>query len=222
MKNYPADIRRAFEMRGYQEIANAIVASAGDVWYRHKASTAQVEHVAYLSYKPTAKAYSVHVGASNADARKAVEEALPRLSQFIEPGYLASPFFMKRPSWQIFDAGRALKWESVFIIPNPRDRDSWPALFDSLFSNFLMPNFFSIHDARGIHELLLRNDAPFEWFMTNPVLRIAEIAALGKIARVDRQELINAIDDYSEMIVRRLHGSTRPSDVINYIFNLLY
>jgi hypothetical protein len=219
--DYLADIRSAFESNGYRPISNVLVASRGDVWYRHTASTATVEHILYLSHKPAAKAYSVHIGACNLDARAAVAQKLPTLNRFIEPSYLASPLLMERPCWHIFDAGRALKWDSVFIIPSPKQPASWPHLFKSLFADFIERYFFSIRDCNGILELLLRNDPPFEWFLTNPVLRIAEIAALGKIARAEPTTLISRIDVLSEIIERRL-PDVNYRDTINTVFDQLY
>jgi hypothetical protein len=219
--DYLADIRGAFESKGYKPLPNVVVASRGDVWYRHAASTAMVEHILYLSHKPAAKAYSVHVGVFNLDTRVAVAQKLPVLSRFIEPSYLASPFLMERPCWHIFDAGRALKWESVFIIPSPKEPESWPHLFVSLFTDFIERFFFSIRDCNGILELLLRNDPPFEWFLTNPVLRIAEIAALGKIAGVEPSALIGRVDVLSEIISRRL-PDVNYRDTINKVFDQLY
>lgn len=219
--NYLAEIRCALESRGYRPLLNEVVASRGDLWYRHVASTAAVEHILYLSYKPAAKAYSVEVGVFNVGARDAVAQKLPALSRFIEPGYLASPILMERPCWHMFDAGRALAWESVFIIPTPRKREHWPQLFQSLFSDFIEQFFFSIRDGSGILELLLRNDPPFEWFMTNPVLRIAEIAALGKIEGIEPAVLISRLDALHEVISRRIpSGDCRTA--IAAIFDQLY
>lgn len=219
--NILSDIRAAFESRGYERLADAVVASRGDIWYRHESSTAAVEHILYLSYKPSAKAYSVHVGVFNPDVRRAIEGHLVELSRFMEPSYLESPILMKRPCWQMFDAGRALKWDSVFIIPSPRDQNSWTRLFESLFSDFVEPFFFSISDANGIMELLLRNDPPFEWFLTSPVLRIAEIAALGKIPKADQEVLRKKIDAFSDAISRRIPGANY-NEAVNVIFEHLY
>jgi hypothetical protein len=192
------------------------------MWYRHAPSTSTVEHIIYLCHKPSAKAYSIHVGAFNLDARVAVEQKLPLLSRFIEPNYLASPFLMERPCWQLFDAGRALKWESVFVIPPPKNPVSWPRLFESLFADFIERFFFPIRDCKDMQELLLRNDCPFEWFMTNPVLRIAEIAALGKIAGVDPAILVGRVDAFSEIISRRLPAGVNYRDTVNVVFDQMY
>ncbi len=219
--DYLTDIRCAFESKGYEPLPNVAIASRGDAWYRYTGSTALVEHILYLSHKPAANAYSVHVGAVNLDARMAVAQKLPVLCRFIEPGYLASPFLMERPCWHLFDAGRALKWESVYIIPPPKQPESWPNLFASLFSDFIERLFFSIYNCNGILELLLRNDPPFEWFLTNPVLRIAEIAALGKIAGVAPTTLIGRVDPLREVISRRLpDGNYRAT--IDTVFDQLY
>jgi hypothetical protein len=218
--DYLASIRNAFEAKGYERF-EFVAPIPGDIWFKHVLSNSVVEHVLCLSYKPTAKAYSVHVGAFNADARNAVVQKLPQLERFIEPDYLASPFLMERPCWQIFDAGRALRWESIFVIPSPRNPDSWPHQFNLLFTDFIEKFFFCIRDCKGIIELLLRNDAPFEWFMSNPVLRISEIAALGKIAGEEPDFLMGRINVFKEIILRRLPLGNYK-DTIDGIFQELY
>jgi hypothetical protein len=218
---YLSEIRNALEVKGYRPIPNKVTSSRGELWYRHIVSTAAVEHLLYLDYKPAAKAYSVHVGALNLGARIAVAQKLPVLGRFVEPDYLASPILMQRPCWHMFDAGRALNWESVYIIPTPRKEERWPQLFDSLFVDFIDRVFLPIRDCRGIIELLLRNDCPFEWFMSSPALRIAEIAALGKIEGIEPTVLIGRLNLLSEVISRRIPGGD-SRDAINAIFEEMY
>jgi hypothetical protein len=219
--DYLSKIREALETKGYVPFPGAAIAARGDIWFRHESSTPTVNHVLYLSYKPAARAYGVHVGVFDINARAEVEDRLPGLSGFIEPNYLSSPILMNRPCWHIFDAGRALKWGSLFIIPIPRDPGSWQNLLDSLFSDFLAPVFFSIRDAAGILGLLMRNDPPFEWFLTNPVLRIAEIAALGKVAGVDPKVLRAEVDAYAEISARRIPDG-QYSQVVSLIFEQFF
>lgn len=174
------DIRMAFEEYGYEQLKDVVVASRGDIWYRHSSSTEQIEHFAYLNYKPKAKAYSVDVGVQSPRAHQSVAKKLPSISHLIDPGYLAVPFLIDRPCWHMFDAGRFLKWKSIYVIPDPKQRGSWPDLFESLVRDFIEPIFFSINDPAGVRDLLLRNDAPFEWFAKNPVLRMAEIITTSR------------------------------------------
>lgn len=219
--HYLSKIQEALEVKGYVPIPGGVIAARGDIWFRHESSTRSLNHMLYLSYKPAARAYGVHVGIFDIDVRAQVVDRLAIFSRFMEPNYLSSPILMSRPCWHLFDAGRALKWGSLFILPIPRDPESWRILLDVLFTDFLAPVFFSIRDAAGIMGLLMRNDKPFEWFLTNPVLRIAEIAALGKCAGADPEVLRAGIDAYAEISARRIPGG-QYNQAVSLIFEQFF
>lgn len=183
------EVLSALLSKGYQKIPLPALASSGEVWLRHESSTEDVEHFMRLEYKPASKAYSVHVGVVNPEGRNLVRNALPEIIAFMRPPLALMDKFFIRECWHLFDAGRALKWKSVFVVPDPKDRDGWSELIDQLFVNFLQPNFFTIVDAKGVCELLLRKEAPFEWFSTPSVMRAAEIIALGFVSGFEKNEI---------------------------------
>lgn len=219
--DYLTKIREELFARGYTSISAAVVAAHGDLWLCHQSSTTSVNHVLYLSYKPNAQAYGVHAGIFDPRVHAEIGARLDRLSPFIEHNYLESPFLIDRPCWNLFDAGRALKWGALYVIPTPRDPISWPGQLDSLFSDFLEPTFLSIADANGIMELLLRNDPPFEWFLTNPVLRIAELVGLGRVAGADAELLRSRIDAYAKISARRIPEG-QYNRAVDLIFERLF
>jgi len=207
--------------RGYAPISGAPVAASGDVWLRHKSSTTGVNHVLYLSYKPNARAYGIHAGVFDPFVHAEIRSRLDLFAPYIEQNYLTSPFLINRPCWNLFDAGRALKWGTLYVIPTPRDPLTWTTQLDSLFSDFLEPTILSISDATGIMELLLRNSPPFEWFLTNPVFRIAEIAGLAKIAGANANLLRSRIDAFAETSARRIPAG-QYSRAVDLIFEQLF
>lgn len=175
-----------------------------------------------LDYKPSAKAYSVHAGVFCREARSLVQEILPLIIESIAPIYSKLPLFFSRPCWHMFDAGRALNWDSVYVIPNPHQRNLWPFLFKDLFENFLDPVILKIKDPVEIIELLTRNDAPFEWQLGVPLLRASEIIALGKVCGVDRDELRDRIKGLREIIEASIVGPKSYEDVMEVIFNSFF
>jgi hypothetical protein len=194
LKNF----RIALEDHGYLPMDLPAMSGSGDIWYRNKRSSDDAIHVMELGYKPLSKAYSVHVGVYNARAREMIERAMPLLKPFIKPPLVCFDIFFDRKCWQLFDAGRALKWKSTYMIPDPKNRGGWPELVDDLFLNFLNPIFFPINDAMGIRNLLSRQDAPFEWFATPAVLRAAEIIALGIVGNIDEDEIRSHISFFRD------------------------
>jgi hypothetical protein len=202
------DIAMAFESYGYERQNGLIVASRGDMWYRHKSSTETIEHFAYLSYKPRVKAFDVTIGVVNSKAHQSVKAALPIVGRLIDPGYLATPFLIERPCWHMFNAGRGLNWDSVYVMPNPKDRSGWPILFESLCQDFIEPFFLSIDDLAGIQNLLFRNDPPFEWFGSNPVLRFGEIIALAKEQGWNRKYLADRLRELRSIVTGDEYSGT--------------
>lgn len=220
--NVLKDIRQAFEQRGYREMPDVDTMKRGSIWYRHESSTFDIEHVIYLSYKPNAKAYSVHVGVFNPAVRERIIAALPWMSSFVEPIYLADSFFVGRPCWHMFDAGRALNWKSIYVIPDPQDRASWGQLFESLFADFIELNFFNIRDSGGILELLFRNYAPYEWSLTNSIFRTSEIISLGRVCKIDRSILFDRFNNLEMAVSRNIYGGRSYEEVLTELFERFY
>lgn len=220
MSDQLSSIRGRLESRGYSPM-QGVVESAKDHWYRHDLSTARINHVLYLSHKPMADAYSIRVGVYDSIVKTTVESKIQALAEFIEPTLLKWPAFINSPCWHMFDAGRALQWGTLLITPLPRDPESWPEQIDALFDDFLMPIFFPIQDARGIMELLLRNDRPFEWFASSPVLRISEIVSLGKLAQISPILLRDRIQPFAAVCNKRIPGG-KFDEAVDAIFKELY
>lgn len=216
-------IRNAFLKKGFVRLpASTIGTSRGEIWYRHVASTNQVAYMISLDFKPSAKAYSVHAGVFCQEARSSVEKILPLVLESIAPIYSKLPLFFSRPCWHMFDAGRALNWESVYLIPNPHQRNLWPMLFEDLFENFLEPVLFKIKNPHEIIDLLCRNNPPFEWKFGVPLLRASEIVALGRVVGVDRGELRDRINGFREIIEPSIFGARTYEDVIEIIFHSIF
>lgn len=186
--NYLKEVRRAFESKGYEVANDAKIFSPGELWYKHKSCTESLVHVVRLELKPSSKSYSVHVGVFNPIVKNIVFSRWDRLKGLISP-LRFNEVFLYYYCWNRFDPGRALEWDFSRLLPDPLNRESWQLRFDSLFCNFIDKFFFPINDDLGIFRLLLRVDVPFEWPVSNPVLRAAEIVVLGKNAGLDREEV---------------------------------
>jgi hypothetical protein len=216
-------IRNKFLKNGFVRLpASTMGVGRGEIWFRHVSSSSEVAYVLSLDYKPSAKAYSVYAGVFCLEARSLVEELLPLVFESIAPIYSKLPLFFSRPCWHMFDAGRALNWDSVYVMPNPHQRSLWPNLFKDLFENFLNPVIFKIEDPLEIIDLLMHNDPPFEWQFGVPLLRASEIIALGRVCGVDRDELGDRINGLRGIIEPSIFGPNSYEDIIEMIFTSVF
>lgn len=195
-------IRNALEARGFSEIKTPPAPVTRDRWYRRALLADQMTCVLRLSYKPAAQAYSVYAGVVHAGVRTAIVDATPVMMALLPTMYFTPFPYVPDACWTMFNAGRALRWESVYIMPAAQKGSAWPAPIEQLMGEFLEPVIFSIKDETDLMQLLLRNDAPFGWMATNPVLRAAEIIALGSIADAERTDLETALSPFQYMITQ--------------------
>lgn len=160
----------------------------------------------FLEFKPSAKAYSVHVGIADGHSHACLAEVSNTVDQFLDP-LMRDSNFAHRPCWCFFDAGRALGWHSGFVVPDPSARDQWMFLMDQLFNEFVDPIFSSIKHENALIKLLLRNDKPFEWAYSASVLRAAEVIALSTIVGMSANEIYDEIFNFSCFIERQISGN---------------
>jgi hypothetical protein len=201
---------------GYAEIPDVFAKPKSDRWYRHASSTSTIEHVLYLRYMPAGKGYGIAVGASSPDARKLVNQFLPTYAKYVDPYWLDPAAGLARPCWQVFNADRAMHWD-YGCLPSPFHRDTWETDLDQLYSRFIEPVFLSIRDPDSLSSLLLKSTMPFEWFMTNPTLRVLELAALARITKADAHRLRAAIEPQFK-VMRNNVPNGEVENMVNDIF----
>jgi len=212
------DFREAFEAKGYLRLPAASSDSTGDMWYRFEASSENAIHLANLQYKPIARAYGVRLAAFNPDAQRLVKSALPLILRYLHPSFAGNRAkYFDRPHWLLFDVGRALQWP-LLAVPNPFARDTWPSQLQELLDKFLEPTFWKVKSIPGLQELLFRNEAPFEWSASGPVIRAAEIIALAKVAKSDTAAIKRKLLDFRQTITAGMHGSTDCEGMLDQFF----
>jgi hypothetical protein len=205
-------IRKSFENRRYVRLKDVHKLSKNDIWYRHASSTDLVDHWLRLRYMPASKSYAVYVGASNRNARRTVLSFIPSFSRFIMPFWSNPEVLMGWPCWQMFNGARTMGWDHGSI-PDPLQREAWVPAVDALVERFIQPSLLAIQEIDSLISLLLRPDRPFEWFMSDPVLRILEIAAMAKLAGTDSGVLKPSIKAQS----KAMQPHVRNEDVENIV-----
>lgn len=219
--NYLKDIRSAFESRGYGTAEDAKIFSPGDIWYKHQSSTESLVHVVNLNFKPSSRSYSVHVGVFNPFVKNIVFSEWAQLKNMINP-LRFNEVYLYYYCWHKFDAGRALQWDLLYLLPDPFDRESWRARFDSLFLDFIDKYFYVIKDDVGIFRLLLGVHAPFEWQVSNPILRAAEVVVLGKNAGIEKDEVRRNLVGIPDLAMSDLAEFMNWNDKVDTLLALYY
>lgn len=200
------EFRCAFESLGYIALPGVRSASR-DRWYRFASSTEQAVHIASLQFKPAAKAYGVRLGVYSPKAQALVRQALQTILRYLHPAFAADPAkYFSQPHWMLFDVGRALEWP-LLAIPNPLGRDEWRSQLSALRERYLEGIFWKVRTVDELIELVLRNDTPFEWSVSGPVLRTAELIALSRIANRDVADVIFRIRALEQTVRAGMYGS---------------
>lgn len=196
------EIQQFIVARGFEKIPSYSYGKR-DLWYKKSNLEHGTSVFLFLEFKPSAKAYSVHVGITDELAHACLAEVSDSVDNFLDP-LMRQSDFVHRPCWCFFDAGRALGWSSGFVVPDPAARGQWLSLMGQLFNEFVDPIFLSIKHKDALIALLLRNDAPFEWAFSPAVLRASEVIALYTLLGTSAEEIYNKIDVYTRFIQKQI------------------
>ena len=87
-------------------------------------------------------------------------------------------------------------------LPQYASRATWLEDLQGDTVNFLKARFWSVRDISGIESLLLSEAAPFEWMVTNAVLRVAELIALTRLEGGDPLRLERFLGTHDRQVRR--------------------
>lgn len=200
--------------RGYEPISS-MSGVKKDFWYRRAGQEPDIENLLFLEYKPSVKAYSVHAGVVSISVRNLLKRELPLIRTFLGSALQENVALLNSPCWNLYDAGRALRWRSVYVVPDPKLREEWPILIEQLFRDFLEPIFLTVRDVEGVRAVLCRNDPPFEWMVSPAVLRAAEVIALSCVAGLGLEEILSNMARFEDEIARKLAKDKTVSEFIH-------
>ncbi|WP_136220086.1 hypothetical protein [Massilia sp. Mn16-1_5] len=216
--NVASGICEILKTKGYEPMAS-VLKGKKDLWFRRIGENSDIEHFLSLEYKPTAKAYAVHVGVESICAKNFLKENLPVIRPFLSSSLQESSFLLHSPCWTLFDAGRALRWPAVYVIPNPKEPESWPLMMEEFFDKFLEPLFLPISNASDIRTLLFRTEPPFEWIVSPAVLRAAEVIALSCIDGLGSEEIMSSIIPFADDIEIKLAKGKKVTTFVDTLIS---
>lgn len=116
--------------------------------------------------------------------------------------------------WMLFVPNRG-PYLNLLSIPDPLARSSWPAQLQALKDKFLEPVFWQVKTPTDIQNLLLSNEFPYEWKVGHPVLRVAQILALAKVAGADIKDVLQKIAFFKDVIAAKMQNSKSVDDMIH-------
>jgi hypothetical protein len=170
-------------------------------WYRWEGARSDIDHFVVTFHKSGLNGFSVFMGMSHPGVLQKLKDISPVLLGFLAPRYRRDPYLLSYPSWQKFDAGRHLGWE-FYTLRNEEGSQTWRAEATRLMKEFILPEFEKVGTADSLAKFLLRNDEPFEWDITHPVLRMAEVILLAQEAGWDKDQTRKMVQPYRELLER--------------------
>lgn len=174
LKDWYRATERELLARGYVACGSHSQNTIVFEWYRAPSSNASV--VAYLAFseKRRSRAYAIYFGFVCVGAHKLIEKAAPQLKLLLP----INNFDESYVSWNLFDAGRALKWPGL-LIPDPVDRSLAGKQWIEFTRDILERTVETTVTCSDVLHVLRRNDKPFEWFASSRLARATECLAIG-------------------------------------------
>jgi hypothetical protein len=207
-------IRAQFVALGYQSFPSCLTFDRRDVWLRRDNDpTHRFATIVYLQYKPSFRAYGVLFGVVEDNIRQQLKQVLsmPSVVAFLAKWQSARP--LEAPCWNLFNAGRALDWKYLSV-PDLDAPASWQTELRRLQELLLDGLTHNVVDELTYARFLLRSDAPFEWWTSDPVLRTAEIVLALMRQGYSTDAIASELSEYRAQIEDALDGG---GDLLEFV-----
>ncbi len=200
-------LRERFASLGYQPFVSPLNYDKRDVWLRRfsEPSRSKFATIVFLQFKPSFKAYSVAFGVVEDDLMQQVRQLLmlPTVRELLSDWQCARP--IESPCWNLFDAGRALGWRYL-CIPDLDGQVEWGVEFEAIQSTLLEQHAHKVVDNLTYVRFLLRSAKPFEWWISDPVLRAIEVIVASTRLGHSVETMILELDVAREQVEAALNN----------------
>jgi hypothetical protein len=207
-----------FEGLGFKWIGPAHGEPPSSGWYEQTRCTGDVSHFARLAYKPRYEAFEIRIGFEHSESRRLLDRTADRVLTLLHPAAYELKV-LSSPCWVTFNVGATLKWP-FFLMPDPMKPNRWMEQVDELI-DLLTTKVWCITDAPQVLRALDSDEPPFQWAMTQNILRAAEIIVVSKLLGVDRSETRDSLLHRSVEISVSLNGIKDATHAIDELFEIV-
>jgi hypothetical protein len=178
-------------------------------------SSSAVTQVLTARFLPKWSAYEFGFGFKCLRAHKRLQP----LESLIEDLNKAPRMNVARVLWTSFPAGHVLGL-GADILPDPTRRDASSDRFRRLCSELLEPILEATTTCEQVLNVLLKSEKPFAWTV-NPVLRAAEVIAIGAELGKDMEPLKSNLLDLSPALIQPFRSSRRWQHAVQQLIGLI-
>lgn len=208
-----ANVTDALHSRGYQRVPSEPASTI--LWYRSPHSSSEVSQYLALEHKPRANTYAVFFGVSCNSARTCMRSVSQNLRSI--PAVWPSD---NKPCWTLFNAGRALNW-GYLSIPDPTNRTNGATQFSELCEKILNPIVEQTVICQSVLDVLLATEFPYEWSISNPMPRAAEVIAISRIVGKNLNETRNTLLAYKSKLYRTLQTGPAWDEALSRLIHFI-
>jgi hypothetical protein len=201
---------------GFERIESPSSYRESHLWFRHPDRSLPTDRIVVLRSTSAGRTYQVDFGVGCKEARLLMRSRASRLpSEVLNRVISGDDLF-----FNLFSAGRALNW-SLLAFPDVLGGTDKLVQLDELRDRVLSPFLDSIVDCAGVYNLLGDSRLPFEWSVSNPVIRAYEICAIKRLMGVGVGDTLKQLIEVQSSLEASYRSGSMWSQVLNSMVRAL-
>jgi hypothetical protein len=209
-----SQVVQALESRGYSP--NSTGQGIEEIQYFVSAqSSSAVTQILIARFLPKWNAFEFGFGFKCLPVHKRLQP----LKSLIEELNQTPKINVERVLWTSFFAGHVVG-TGADILPDPTRREKDSDRFRRLCTELLDPILEATTTCEQVLNILLKNKRPFAWTV-NPVLRAAEVIAIGAELGIPFDPLKSALLDLSPSLIQPFRSSRRWQHAVQQLKSLI-
>ena len=207
----------SFKKYGYKEAGERIYGFGEDALFvRQSPINPDISHFVRFDFASRTRGYSVKAGVCSASAIEQLRLCWRVIRDYVHQNLGSEQWAIPNgPCWTFFEVGRWMKW-NLLLIPDPIDKSiSWNLQLEEMIERFMAPFMWSIHSGEQVISVLEKNSSPFEWVVTNSILRLSEIAATLYVVNYPAREslLSTLVERHRNVLARDANISVQQNPI---------
>lgn len=209
------DVQEALASRGYHSRQFTSPNSNEVQYFVSPKSSSAVTQILTARFLPKWSAYEFGFGFKCLPAHTKLQP----VESLIEDLNKTPRLNVERVLWTSFFAGQVLGIGGD-ILPDPTRREAGSDRFQHLCAELLDPILESTTTCEQVLKILLKNEKPFAWTV-NPVLRAAEVIAIGAELGVAIDPLKSALLGVGPSLIQPFRSSRRWQHTVQQLIGLI-